>query len=67
MNLLDERIDQFRGTHLSKIAKGGAASVVVRRKQNFLDNLSNSVRLFDYMVKAGQPARPKTKKKAASR
>jgi hypothetical protein len=27
----------------------------------FFDNLSNSVRLFDYVVKAGQPARPKTK------
>jgi len=28
----------------------------------FFNVLSNSVRPFDYMVKAGQPARPKTKK-----
>ncbi len=33
------------------------------KKQNFLDDLSNSVRPFDYIVKAGQPARPKTKNK----
>ncbi len=32
------------------------------KKKTFLDDLSNSVRPFDYMVKAGQPARPKTKK-----
>jgi hypothetical protein len=31
------------------------------KKKNFLDDLSNSVRPFDYIVKAGQPARPKTK------
>jgi hypothetical protein len=31
-------------------------------KKKFLDDLSNSVRPFDYMVKAGQSARPKTKK-----
>jgi hypothetical protein len=30
--------------------------------KNFLDDLSNSGRPFDYMVKAGQLARPKTKK-----
>jgi len=32
-----------------------------REKKNFQDDLSNSVRPFDYIVKAGQPARPKTK------
>ncbi len=30
-----------------------------RKKKNFLDDLSNSGRPFDYMVKAGQPAPPK--------
>src|SRR5437016_2824965 len=34
----------------------------VNMRKNFLDELSNSVRPFDYMVKAGQPALPKTKK-----
>jgi hypothetical protein len=29
------------------------------RRKNFLDDLSNSGRPFDYMVKAGQPARQK--------
>jgi hypothetical protein len=28
-------------------------------EENFFDELSNSVRPFDYMVKAGQTARPK--------
>ena len=32
-----------------------------RKNKDFLDNLSNSVRPFDYIVKAGQTARPKTK------
>jgi hypothetical protein len=31
-----------------------------RKKKIFLDELSNSVRPFDYIVKAGQLARPKT-------
>ena len=30
-----------------------------RKKKNFSDDLSNSVRLFDYIVKAGQSARQK--------
>jgi hypothetical protein len=30
------------------------------RKKNFLDDLSNSGQPFDYIVKAGQLARPKT-------
>jgi hypothetical protein len=34
---------------------------VRRKKKNFSDDLSNSGLPFDYMVKAGQPARPKTK------
>jgi hypothetical protein len=29
------------------------------KKQKFLHDLSNSVRPFDYVVKAGQPARQK--------
>ena len=29
-------------------------------EEKFLNDLSNSVRPFDYIVKAGQPARPKT-------
>jgi hypothetical protein len=37
-----------------------------RKKKNFLDELSNSVRPFDYMVKAGQSARPKTKIKTVT-
>ncbi|HMH42093.1 MAG TPA: hypothetical protein VK557_01305, partial [Pyrinomonadaceae bacterium] len=36
---------------------------MARKKKKCLDALSNSVRPFDYMVKAGQPARPKTKNK----
>jgi hypothetical protein len=31
-----------------------------KARKFFLDDLSNSVRPFDYMVKAGQLARPKT-------
>jgi hypothetical protein len=34
-----------------------------RKKQNFFDDLSNSVQSFDYVVKAGQPARLRTKHK----
>jgi hypothetical protein len=39
----------------------GGTQLFWRRTKNFLDDVSNSVRSFDYMVKAGQPARPKTK------
>jgi len=31
----------------------------LRKKENFLDDLSNSTWLFDYVVKAGQAARQK--------
>ncbi len=37
-----------------------AHSELKARQKNFLDALSNSGRPFDYMVKAGQTARPKT-------
>ncbi len=36
-------------------------TVFKRGRKKSLDDLSNSVRPFDYMVKAGQSARPDTK------
>jgi hypothetical protein len=33
---------------------------VLKRGKKFLHDVSNSVRPFDYIVKAGQTARPKT-------
>jgi hypothetical protein len=43
------------GTDLVAIRLGGMS-------KNFFDDLSNSGGPFDYIVKAGQSARPKTKK-----
>jgi hypothetical protein len=43
------RVDQAQSTVLKD-----------ERRKTFFDALSNSVRPFDYMVKAGQLARPKT-------
>ena len=37
--------------------------MMARKKKNFLEDLSNSGPPFDYMVKAGQTARPKTIKR----
>jgi hypothetical protein len=49
-------------THLSWSRKQFCRSLEIAKalKKNFLDDLSNSGRPFDYIVKAGQPARPKT-------
>ena len=41
--------------------QGKAQFSKARKKKNFFDEVSNSVRPFDYIMKAGQPARPKTK------
>ena len=45
----------------AKIVKGGppATQFFYGKKKKFFDDLSNSVRPFDYVVKAGQPARKK--------
>jgi hypothetical protein len=52
-------ISRRRVPHFSRSARNGAFSL--RKKKNFLDDLSNSGWPFDYIVKAGQAARPKTK------
>src|ERR1700722_6046408 len=44
---------------LPKEARNKAPSTR-RKKKNFLDDLSNSGRPFDYIVKAGPPARPRS-------
>jgi len=47
----------------SKAAPGlDPLSSKARKKKNFFDGLSNSGPPFDYIVKTGQLARPKTKK-----
>ena len=46
--------------HVPRIAEAVRGLLKCGRRKNFLDDLSNSVRPFDYMVKAGQLARPKT-------
>ncbi len=51
--------NQLGGHHFRRPLAGGGVGSATR--QNFLDDLSNSVRPFDYIVKAGQSARPKTK------
>jgi hypothetical protein len=42
-----------------RFAPGGKNQRLSRGRKNFFDELSISVRPFDYMVKAGQPARKK--------
>jgi len=54
--------DSPRATRRSPTSVGFHAFDVMmpRKKKKLLDDLSNSGWPFDYIVKAGQPARPKT-------
>jgi len=57
--VLGHLADEFGAVGAQASAVSSTLSTVNIRK-NFFDDLSNSVRPFDYIVKAGQLARPKT-------
>jgi hypothetical protein len=64
--VFEARLAEARGriywTNVSIHTKVSARHDSRRKKKNFLGDLSNTGRLFDYIVKAEQAARPKTKK-----
>jgi hypothetical protein len=55
MMLKASRISHYRAKQIH------SSSSKARKKKKILDDLSNSVSPFDYIVKAGQPARRQTK------
>ncbi len=53
-------VDSSQKPHFSQRTREmGHPAFFLRKKQNFLDDLSNSGWQFDYVVKAGQTARPR--------